>query len=337
MDSTATERQSGRVEYPAHVSHQPDPLASQTANRIDPRSLALGTSAYLIWGFFPLYFRALSPAGSLEVIVHRAVWGLAACIVVIAIFSRWNLLKKVLQDRQALIRLPIAGLLIMVNWTVYVYAVQSGHTVDAALGYFINPLVTVGLAWLVLKERLTPAQVSALILGVIAVVVLVIGMGHLPWVSLVLAFSFGFYALVKKEVAPRVPPLEGMAVETATITPLVLGYYAYLTATGTTSFHALAASTDVDSRAWIGHLALLIGAGVLTMIPLLLFARAARGLPLAVLGLIQYIAPIMQMFVGVVIFKETVEPARWVAAAIIWVALLLLSADWVRQIVRGRR
>ena len=175
-----------------------------------------------------------------------------------------------------------------------------------------------------------------MILGVIAVIVLIIGMGHLPWVSLVLAFSFGFYALVKKEVAPRVPPLEGMAVETATVTPLVVGYYIYLVVNEGTSFHTLS-STHPGSLVWVGHLALLIGAGILTMIPLLLFARAARGLPLAVLGLIQYIAPILQMFVGVAIFKETMEPARWIAAGIIWVALLLLSADWIRQIARTRR
>lgn len=323
---------------PGGPSHPGNPSNSSNPGRpgrIDPRSLSLGLSAYLIWGFFPLYFHALSPAGSLEVIVHRAVWGLAACIVAIAIFARWNLLKRVLRDNQAMQRLPIAGLLIMVNWTVYVYAVQSGHTVDAALGYFINPLVTVGLAWIVLKEKLTPAQMAALALGVIAVVILIIGVGRLPWVSLVLAFTFGFYALVKKEVAPRVPPLEGMAVETATVTPVVLGYYIYLTVNQSTSFHTLA-QTQPATHAWVGHLALLIGAGILTMIPLLLFARAAKGLPLAVLGLIQYIAPIMQMFVGVVIFKETMEPARWVATGIIWLALLLLSADWIRQIVRAR-
>lgn len=290
----------------------------------------------MLWGFFPLYFRALEPAGSLEIIVHRAVWGLVSCIIVIAIFQRTDRLKAVLANRDATFRLAIAGLLILVNWTVYVYAVQSGHTVDAALGYFINPLVTVTLAWIVLRETLTPAQVVAISLGALAVVVLIVGLGRLPWVSLVLAVSFGLYALVKKKVANQVPPLEGMAVETATLTPLLLGYYAYLAVTGATSFQVLNQSEPAGSRVWIVHLALLLGAGVITMIPLLLFARAARGLSLAVLGLIQYIAPIMQLMIGIVVFHEQMEPARWVATGIIWLALLILSADWIRQIVRGR-
>lgn len=304
---------------------------------IDPRSLGLGIFAYVLWGFFPLYFRALEPAGSVEIIVHRAVWGLVSCIIVIAIFQRTAKLKAVLADRDATIRLAVAGLLILVNWTVYVYAVQTGHTVDAALGYFINPLVTVTLAWLVLRETLTPAQVIAISLGAVAVVVLIVGLGRLPWVSLVLAVSFGLYALVKKKVAAKVPPLEGMAVETATVTPLLLGYYAYLTFTGATSFHVLSQSEPAGSKMWVWHLLLLVGAGVVTMVPLLLFARAARGLSLAILGLIQYIAPIMQLLIGILVFHEQMEPARWVATGIIWVALLILSADWIRQIARGRR
>lgn len=304
---------------------------------IDPRSLGLGLFAYVLWGFFPLYFRALEPAGSLEVIVHRAVWGLVSCIIVIAIFQRTAKLKAVLANREATLRLAVAGLLILVNWTVYVYAVQTGHTVDAALGYFINPLVTVTLAWIVLRESLTPAQVIAISLGAIAVIILIVGLGRLPWVSLALAVSFALYALVKKKVANQVPPLEGMAVETGAVTPLLLGYYAYLTLTGATSFHVLSHSEPAGSKVWILHLVLLLGAGVITMIPLLLFARAARGLSLAVLGLIQYVAPIMQLIIGVLIFHEQMEPIRWLATGIIWLALLILSADWIRQIVRGRK
>lgn len=314
------------------MSPQPNPHVAG----IDPRSLGLGVSTYVLWGFFPLYFSLLEPAGSLEVIVHRAVWGLAACILVIVLFHRGKKLREVLADREVVARLSAAGLLIVINWTVYVYAVLSGNIVDAALGYFINPLVTVALAWIVLRERLSPVQVIAIALGALAVVVLVVGLGRLPWVSLVLALSFGLYALVKKNVAQRVPPLEGMAVETATVAPLLLGYYVYLVVTGTTSFHVLGQSTQAGSKQWILHLALLMGAGVITMIPLLLFARAARGLSLAVLGLIQYIAPIMQLMIGILVFHEHMEPARWVATGIIWVALLLLSADWIRQIASAR-
>lgn len=259
-------------------------------SQIDPRSLLMGIAVYIMWGFFPLYFHSLAPAGSFEVIVHRAIWGLVACLVMIALFRRWDRLRAVIADREVLWRLSLAGVLIVINWTTYVYAVQSGHTVDAALGYFINPLVTVALARFVLKEQLSLPQKVAVGLGASAVVVLVVGLGRLPWVSLVLAFSFGFYGLVKKRVANRVPPLEGMVVETAAVTP-----------------------------------------------PLLLFARASRGLPLGVMGLIQYIGPCLQLIIGILVFHEPMEPARWIGTAIIWLALVVMSADWIGQVVKGRR
>lgn len=306
-------------------------------SQIDPRSLLMGIAVYIMWGFFPLYFHSLAPAGSFEVIVHRAIWGLVACLVMIALFRRWDRLRAVIADREVLWRLSLAGVLIVINWTTYVYAVQSGHTVDAALGYFINPLVTVALARFVLKEQLSLPQKVAVGLGASAVVVLVVGLGRLPWVSLVLAFSFGFYGLVKKRVANRVPPLEGMVVETAAVTPPLLVYYCYLAATGATSFHVLATDPAADSNAWIWHLLLLIGAGVLTAIPLLLFARASRGLPLGVMGLIQYIGPCLQLIIGILVFHEPMEPARWIGTAIIWLALVVMSADWIGQVVKGRR
>lgn len=302
---------------------------------IDPRSLGLGIGTYVIWGFFPLYFHALQPAGPLEVIVHRAVWGLVFCLLAIAALRHGRALRAAVRDREILWRLSLAGALIVVNWSVYVYAVQSGHTVDAALGYFINPLVTVALGLVVMHERISPAQKVAVGLGVVAVVVLVIGLGRLPWVSLVLAFSFGFYALVKKKVAMRVGPLEGMTIETAAVSPFLLAYYGYLVATGSTSFHALARTEG--AMAWPWHLALLVGAGFLTMVPLLMFAKAAQGLPLGMLGLIQYVAPIMQLLIGLFVFHETMEPARWVGTGIVWAALVVLSADWIVQVRRARR
>lgn len=315
------------------------PPATATAprdpNAIDAHALGLGIATYVIWGFFPLYFHMLIPAGPLEVIVHRAVWGLAFCLIAIGALRHGAQLRAALRDREVVGRLSLAGALIVVNWSVYVYAVQSGHTVDAALGYFINPLVTVALGLLVMREHISPAQKVAVGLGGVAVVVLVIGLGRLPWVSLALAFSFGFYALVKKKVAMRVGPLEGMTIETAAVSPFLLVYYGYLVATGSTSFHALARTPG--SMAWPWHLALLVGAGFLTMVPLIMFARAAQGLPLGVLGLIQYVAPIMQLLIGLFVFHETMELARWVGTAIVWVALVVLSADWVVQVRRARR
>ena len=316
------------------------PPSSQTNTPRDPdtieaTSLALGVVAYVIWGFFPLYFNALAPAGALEVIVHRAVWGLIACLIALALLRRLPRLWAAMRDREILARLSLAGALIVVNWSVYVYAVLTGHTVDAALGYFINPLVTVALGLIVLKERITRGQAVALGLGAIAVVVLVVGMGRLPWISLTLAISFGCYALVKKKVALRVGPIEGMAIETAAVAPLLLIYLGWLASHGATSFDALAHGESQITP--VAHLALLMGAGVLTMIPLVMFAKSAQGLPLGIMGLIQYIAPVMQMLIGIVVFREHMEPARWVGTGFVWAALVVLSVDWWRQARRSRR
>ena len=192
----------------------------------DPRALALGVSCYVIWGFFPLYFSLLSPAGAVEVIVHRAVWGLFFCLVALALTGSLGKIRALIADRGALWRLAVAGALVVVNWSVYVYAVLAGHTTDAAVGYFINPLVTIALGLIVLRERVTPIQKVALALGVVAVVILVIGQRSVPIVSLTLALTFGLYSLVKKDVAARVDPLAGMAIETAAVSPVLLGYYA---------------------------------------------------------------------------------------------------------------
>ena len=219
---------------------------------------------------------------------------------------------------------------------MYVYAVLAGHTTDAAVGYFINPLVTVALGLIVLRERVTPIQKVALALGVLAVVILVVGQRSVPIVSLTLALTFGLYSLVKKDVAARVDPLAGMAIETAAVSPVLLGYYAYLAATSSTSFHAIA-SSDGSGFSWPVHLALLVGAGALTMIPLIMFASAARGLTLGTMGFLQYLGPTLQLLVAVFIFHETVPTFRWIAMGVVWVALGCLSADWLVGSIRAKR
>lgn len=301
----------------------------------EPRALALGVSCYVIWGFFPLYFSLLSPAGAVEVIVHRAVWGLFFCLVALAITRSLGKIRALIADRGALWRLAVAGALVVVNWSVYVYAVLAGHTTDAAVGYFINPLVTVALGLVVLRERVTPIQKVALALGVLAVVILVVGQRSVPIVSLTLALTFGLYSLVKKDVAARVDPLAGMAIETAAVSPVLLGYYAYLAATSSTSFHTIA--TDEAGVSWPLHLALLVGAGALTMIPLIMFASAARGLTLGTMGFLQYLGPTLQLLVAVFIFHESVPTFRWIAMGVVWVALACLSADWLLSSVRAKR
>ena len=301
----------------------------------EPRALALGVSCYVIWGFFPLYFSLLSPAGAVEVIVHRAVWGLFFCLVALAITRSLGKIRALIADRGALWRLAVAGALVVVNWSVYVYAVLAGHTTDAAVGYFINPLVTVALGLIVLRERVTPIQKVALALGVLAVIILVVGQRSVPIVSLTLALTFGLYSLVKKDVAARVDPLAGMAIETAAVSPVLLGYYAYLAVTSSTSFHTIA--TDEAGVSWPLHLALLVGAGALTMIPLIMFASAARGLTLGTMGFLQYLGPTLQLLVAVFIFHETVPTFRWIAMGVVWVALACLSADWLLSSVRAKR
>ena len=301
----------------------------------EPRALALGVSCYVIWGFFPLYFSLLSPAGAVEVIVHRAVWGLFFCLVALALTGSLGKIRALIADRGALWRLAVAGALVVVNWSVYVYAVLAGHTTDAAVGYFINPLVTVALGLIVLRERVTPIQKVALALGVLSVVILVVGQRSVPIVSLTLALTFGLYSLVKKDVAARVDPLAGMAIETAAVSPVLLGYYAYLAVTSSTSFHTIA--TDEAGVSWPLHLALLVGAGALTMIPLIMFASAARGLTLGTMGFLQYLGPTLQLLVAVFIFHETVPTFRWIAMGVVWVALACLSADWLLSSVRAKR
>lgn len=299
--------------------------------KVQLQSLLLGISCYVMWGFFPLYFALLRPAGAVEVIVYRAVWGLATCILAVGVLRRFSRLKLLLSDRAACLRLFVAGWLIVVNWSVYVYAIQNGHTIDASIGYFINPLVTIALARFVLGEHLSRPQIFAIALGVVAVIVLVVGNGRLPWISLALAFTFGFYSLVKKKVAHRVGALEGMTIETAAVAPALLAYLIYLCAHGQSSFQHLVATGASGAQIAL-HGLLLLGAGVLTVIPLLVFAKSAEGLPLAVLGLIQYCGPILQLIIGITVFHEPMSSTRWIGAGIIWCALLVLSADGLRRL-----
>lgn len=302
----------------------------------EPRALALGISCYVIWGFFPLYFSRLAPAGAVEVIVHRAVWALVFCLAALAVTGSLGKVRALIADRGALWRLAVAGALVVVNWSVYVYAVLAGHTTDAAIGCFINPLVTVALGLVVLRERITPIQKIALGLGALAVLILIVGQRSVPITSLTLALTFGLYSLVKKDVAARVDPLAGMVIETAAVSPLLLAYYAYLAATSATSFHALASATEAGVS-WGAHLALLVGAGALTMIPLIMFAAAARGLTLGTMGFLQYLGPTLQLLVAVLIFGEEVPLIRWVAMGVVWLALACLSADWALSAIRARR
>lgn len=285
--------------------------------------LLFGVGAYGMWGMFPAFFPLLKPAGAVEVLAHRIIWSFLLMVVVVAVVRRMGDLRRI--TRREWLLLTAAAALISVNWLIYVYAVNNGHVVDAALGYFINPLVSIALGMLIFRETLNRWQFGALALAVVAVVVLTVSLGELPLVGLGLAFSFGLYGAVKKLVPtdPRV----SVGVEAGLATPVALVYVIVAQATGHATFTAHGG----------GHVALMISAGILTALPLLCFAAAAQRLPLVTLGLLFYMTPAMQLTWGVLVGGEPMPPARWVGFALIWVALLLFTVDAVRRARTGRR
>ncbi len=278
---------------------------------------AFAFGAYGMWGLFPAFFPLLKPAGSVEVLAHRIIWSFALLAVVVAVMRRLGDLRAI--DRRTWWLLAAASALISVNWVTYVYAVNNGHVVDAALGYFINPLVAIGLGLLVFRERLNRWQLGALGIAVVAVVVLTVDVGAPPVVGLALALSFGLYGAVKKSV--RTDPRVSVGVEAGLATPFALAYLVAL--------HGGGAGTFVDHGA--GHLVLMISAGVLTALPLLLFAAAAQRLAMVSLGLLFYMTPAMQLSWGVLVGHEPMPPARWLGFGLIWVALAVFTVDAVRR------
>ena len=289
--------------------------------KTDTKGLAAAFLAHGLWGVFPLYFHLLVRSGSLEIVAHRIVWTLVFCAVGITIIRSWPKVRAVIADRKLFSTLLVAGVLISLNWLIYIYAVVTDHVVDGALGYFINPLVTVLLAVVFLHERLRPAQLVALGIGLAAVLVIVIGMGHVPWIGLGLALTFGLYSLLKNRVGGRTTPLVGLGIEALALGPVSAVYIAALEFTGRGTF------TTVS---WTYTL-LLVANGIVTAIPLLFFAVGAARLNLVSLAFIQYVTPVMQFLFGVLIFAEHMPVVRWVGFILIWVALIVLSWDTVHR------
>lgn len=286
--------------------------------------------AYGLWGLMPLLFVAMAPASAFEIVAWRIVVGLLFCLVGIALTRSWLRTRSLLAQRRVMGVMAIAAVLILVNWTVYVLATTTGHTVEAALGYFINPLVTIALGVVLLHERLRPVQWAAVGLSVVAVVVIAVGYGQMPWISLALAFSFGLYGLVKKRVGGTVDALSGLTIETMWLTPLAVVALVVLGATG------VAGGITFGSEGWV-HVLLMLGAGPATAVPLLLFASSARRLSLSTLGLTQYLTPVLQLVVGVVVQHEAMSASRWIGFGIVWVALLILTTDSLMAAHRARR
>ncbi|MFC1419961.1 EamA family transporter RarD [Streptacidiphilus cavernicola] len=287
------------------------------------RGFWFGVASYGMWGLFPLYWPLLKPSGAGEILANRMVWSLVAVVVILAAQRHWGWIPALLRQPRRLALIALAAAVISVNWGVYIWGVNSDHVVETSLGYFINPLVTIAFGVLVLHERLRPAQWAAVAVGALAVLVLSIGYGRLPWIALTLAFSFGSYGLIKKKVG--LGGLESLAGETAFQFLPALGFLLYLATTGSGTL----GRTEPGSYGW-GHTVLLVLCGVVTAVPLLAFGAAAVRVPLTTLGLLQYLAPVFQFGLGIAVFHERMPPARWAGFALVWAALALLSWDALR-------
>lgn len=273
--------------------------------------MVAGVAAYTLWGFFPAFFPLLEPADPVEIVGHRIVWSLVVMAVVLTVVRRWRELWAL--DRASWARVAGAAVFITANWGVYVYAVNSERVTEAALGYTINPLVSVLLGVLLFRERLNRPQWLAVALAVVAVGVLTAGYGHFPYLSVILAMSFGMYGVFKKKL--RVDPVVGMTGEVLVIAPLALALLVWLGVTGAGTFSSEGA----------GHSALLATSGLVTVVPLLLFAVAAQRIPLATVGMLQYIVPVLQMAWGLLVVGERLDAVQWVGFALIWVAVIAFT------------
>jgi chloramphenicol-sensitive protein RarD len=287
------------------------------------KGLAAGVAAYLLWGLFPLYWPLLEPAAPLEILAHRIAWSLVFLAAVLAVGAGFRWVRAL--DRRQMRLLALAAVLVTANWGTFIYGVNSGHVVETSLGYFINPLVTVALAVGVLHERLRPQQRVAVLIGAIAVAVLTLDYGRPPWIALVLAFSFGFYGLVKKRA--NVDGTQSLAFETSLLVLPALAYLAWLEGTGRGTLATEGA----------GHAALLAVGGVATAVPLMLFGAAAIRVPLSTIGLLQYLAPVMHFAIGVLVYSEPMPASRLAGFLLVWLALAVFSVDAVRAARAGAR
>ncbi len=287
----------------------------------DPQQVRKGflaaLAAYGLWGLLPAFFVALDPSGPVEILGWRIALSLVFCLGILMFLRRVRVTLGLLKNPALRGLSAIAAALILVNWSVYVYSSLNAFIVEAALGYFINPLITVALGVVVLKEKLRPLQWVSLSLALAAVVVLAVGYGSVPVISLTLALSFGFYGFVKNRMGPRVKSVDSLTLETLWLSPIAIGLLVWV---------ALGEGLTLGTLG-VAHTVLLLAAGAVTSIPLLFFGAAARRLPLSIMGLMQYIAPIMQFSFGVFIMGEPMPLERWLGFALVWFALALLSVD----------
>jgi chloramphenicol-sensitive protein RarD len=278
-----------------------------------------GIAAYLLWGLFPLYWPLLKPAGALEILSHRVAWSVLTMAAVLLATGRSPQLRAVLADRRSRRLLTLAAVVVAINWGTYIWGVNHHRVVETSLGYFINPLVTVLMGVLVLGERLRRAQWVAVAIASSAVVGLAIEYGHPPWVALVLAFSFGTYGLAKKQAG--VEAVESLTFETLVLAPLAVSYLVWIGVRGQS--HVIGYG--------IGHALLLALTGLVTAIPLLFFGAAAIRVPMTTLGLLQYLAPVLQFLLGVTFLDEKMTTMRWAGFILVWIALAIFTLESIRH------
>ncbi|GAB2872436.1 EamA family transporter RarD [Nocardioides pacificus] len=283
------------------------------------RGFLFGAAAYGLWGAFPLYWPLLEPAGAVELLAHRVLWSALTMGLLVVVLGRGRHLVDLLRRPRTLALLTVAAVTISVNWGTYIWGVTNDRVVESSLGYFINPLVTVLMGVLILDERLRPLQWGALALAGVAVVVLTLDYGRLPYVALVLACSFGVYGLMKK--IANAGAVESLALETAVITPFAAAYVGFLVATGASNF----------GNHGTGHALLLTTAGIVTAIPLICFGAAATRVSMVTLGLLQYLAPILQFALGVLLFHEPMPAGRWVGFGLVWLALVVFTIEAINH------
>jgi chloramphenicol-sensitive protein RarD len=282
--------------------------------------LAFGAGAYLIWGSFPLLFQLSKFASPLETVVWRVVFGFLFAAILVTITKTWGQILALVKTPKKLVWVAVAAIFIFINWQVYVVAVVTGNVIETSLGYFINPLVTVMFAVVLLKEKLRRMQWVALGVGLIAVLVLTVDYGRPPWIAIVLALSFGTYSLAKNRVGRNIGALQSFTIESATVLPIAIIQLIVVASFGP----IMLLSGPMEA-------AVLIGLGIMTAVPLILFGAAASRIPLSMIGFIQYLTPVLQFSAGYFILSEEMPPVRWIGFGLVWVSLVILTSDAFRR------
>jgi chloramphenicol-sensitive protein RarD len=288
------------------------------------RGVVYGLAAYGLWGAVPVFWPLIKRAGALEILAHRIIWSLVICVILLLTVVPRGWWSRI-GNRRQLPMLVLAAAIVSVNWGTYIWAVNHGHVVETSLGYYINPIFSILIGVIFLHERLDALQWVCVGLAAAAVVVLTVEYGRPPWIALTLATSFALYGVIKKQV--NAGAVDTLTVESAALTPVALGYLLYLQLTGSLTFGHLG---------W-AHSLLLMAAGVVTVVPLLFFAAAATRLPLSTLGLLQYVAPTLQFVLGLLYFGEQMSVGRWIGFALVWIALVILTAHGIRTSRASRR